>query len=256
MMQDRRLVLGRLLVLGLCGTSLNAQAQPSARGRAIRVPAAGREAIGRMRGRLEFSLTDMGLVPGSPVFLRVIKDQGRLEAFVQARSGEYRRYRSYRICGGGGQAGPRTKLSPNRISEGVYAIGTSDLRPNGAAYLGLSMGWPNPRDLALGNNAPIGLAPGLIQAGCTAPPHIGLTDTELEDLYTLVWLGLAGGQSEVPVHVFPFAMNSLAMLSRRNAPQYAWWRELEPIWTRFERTKKPPPVQIRGRRFVVMNPKD
>jgi murein L,D-transpeptidase YafK len=44
----------------------------------------------------------------------------------------------------------------------------------------------------------------------------------------------------------------LAMLSRNNGPNGAFWRQLAPAWQAFERTKTPPQVQTTGRRYRVI----
>jgi murein L,D-transpeptidase YafK len=225
-----------------------AQAQSARGALAIPVSAAGRDAIGRSAGRLGFALEDAGLRLGARVHLRVIKDQGRLEAFVRRRDGAYRLFRAYKLCGPrpAGE-GPR-KSARGGMPEGFYAIGRDDLRPQGPLYLGLSIGWPNRYDLSrrwIGGQA-------LIQGSCAGGGHLSLTDPDAAELYTLVHAALRAGQPQVSVHAFPFAMTSFAMLQRRSSPHIGFWRTLRPAWTAFERTKTPPQVRFLQRRFVIV----
>jgi murein L,D-transpeptidase YafK len=217
--------------------------------RTMRIPVSktGQDAIGRTRGRLQFAFDDLGLRFGSPIYLRLIKDQKRLEVWVQRRGGEYVRLRGYRICGTSAEAGPRRAGATSWQPEGFYALGPGSLRPAGVAYLGLNTGWPNALDQAQGWRA----GSSLLQAGCAAQPHFGLTDQDLEEVYTLVHGALSGGQTSVPLHIFPFAMGPITMLTHRRGPNAAFWASLEPAWSGFERTKTPPQVRVSGRRYIV-----
>jgi murein L,D-transpeptidase YafK len=234
-----------LLALG-SGVAL-AQGVRPARAR-IPITKTGQDAIGRTRGRLQFAYDDLGLRFGAPIYLRVIKDQKRLEIWVQGRDGEYVRLRGYRICGTSAQAGPRRGSAVPWQPEGFYALGPGSLRPSGVAYLGIDIGWPNALDRAQGWVS----GTSLLQAGCASQPHFGLTDQDLEEVYTLVHGALSGGQTSVPLHIFPFAMGALAMMTRGNGPNTSFWRSLAPAWRQFESTKKPPQVRVSGRRYVVV----
>jgi murein L,D-transpeptidase YafK len=196
---------------------------------------------------LQFAFDDLGLRFGSPIYLRLIKDQKRLEVWVQRRGRDYVRLRGYRICGTSAAIGPRQAGATSWQPEGFYALGPGSLRPAGVAYLGLNTGWPNAFDQAQGWRT----GASLLQAGCVAQPHFGLTDQDLEEVYTLVHGALSGGQTSVPLHIFPFAMGPLAMLTHRRGPNAAFWTSLEPAWSAFERTKTPPQVRVSGRRYIV-----
>jgi murein L,D-transpeptidase YafK len=232
------------------GGALFAQVPQRAAGRAgVRIPITktGQDAIGRTRGRLQFGFDDLGLRFGSPIYLRLIKDQKRLEVWVQRRGRDYVRLRNYRICGSSAPQGARGGGAAPWQPEGFYALGPGSLRPPNTAYLGIDIGWPNAFDQAQGWRG----GPSLLQAGCAAQPHFGLTDQDVEEVYTLVHGALAGGQTSVPLHIFPFAMGALNMITQGRGPNAAFWRSLEPAWQLFERTKTPPQVRVSGRRYVI-----
>jgi murein L,D-transpeptidase YafK len=241
--------LGLGLAFGL-SQSTNAQStrQVSSRTR-IRVPttATGQAAIGRVRGRLQISYDAMGLVFGAPIYLRLIKDQKRLEVWVQKRGREFVKLRAYKICGSSAVLGPRRRTRPAQQPEGFYLLGPNNLRPPAATYLGLDLSWPNTFDRAQGWSG----ATSILQAGCASEPHFGLTDQDMEEVYTLVHSALAGGQNGVPFHIFPFEMGGLRMLTARRGPNAGFWEQLAPAWQAFERTKKPPQVRVLGRRYVI-----
>ena len=236
------------LCLGLSLPALPSHAQSTQTSR-VRIPisATGQAAIGRVRGRLQIGYDERGIGWGSPIYLRLIRDQKRLEVWVKGRRENYTRLRSYKICGANAPLGPRTTLRRPEQPEGFYAITRASLRPQSVTYLGLDMGWPNALDRASGWRG----SASLLQAGCSGQPHFGLTDQDMEEVYTLVHGALARGQSDVPLHIFPFDMNALNMLTKSRGQNAVFWRSLEPAWSAFERTKKPPQVLVSGRRYIV-----
>jgi murein L,D-transpeptidase YafK len=247
--RTKRAILATSLGLGislLLGQQTSALSTPRTR---IRVPttATGQAAIGRVRGRLQISYDAMGLVFGAPIYLRLIKEQKRLEVWVQKRRREFVKLRSYKICGSSAVLGPRRRASPAQQPEGFYMLGPNDLRPQAATYLGLDLSWPNAFDRAQGWSG----STCILQAGCASEPHFGLTDQDMEEVYTLVHSALAGGQVGVPLHIFPFEMGGLRMLTARRGANAGFWGQLEPAWQAFERTKKPPQVRVSGRRYVI-----
>jgi murein L,D-transpeptidase YafK len=209
--------------------------------------ATGQAAIGRVRGRLQIAYDDAGLSFGAPIYLRLIKDQRRLEVWVKGPQQEFVRLRSYKVCGTSSQSGPRTPSRPAQQPEGFYAISPRSLRPAGVSYLGLDLGWPNAYDQAQGWRG----SASFIQAGCASEPHFGLTDQDMEEVFALVHGALASGQPSVLVHIFPFAMSGLRMLAVPSSANTTFWRSLAPAWQAFERTKKPPQVRVSRRRYVV-----
>ena len=242
---------GLALGLSLCLQS-RAHGQtglPASRQARTRIPitATGQSAISRFRGRLQIAYDDLDLVFGAPLYLRIVKEQRRLEIWVQGRRQNYVRLRTYRLCGTRPPIGPRQRGAATSQPEGFYTLGATSLRPQPVTYLGIDINWPNAFDRAQGGAG----ASSLLQAGCVGAPHFGLTDQDMEEVYTLVHSALTFGQTGVPLHIFPFEMNRLRMMQSAQAPHIAFWRTLEPAWRLFERTKKPPQVRILGRRYVV-----
>lgn len=235
------------LTVGFIGENF-ASAQPVRPRIRIQTTATGQAAIGRVRGRLQFAFDDLGITYGAPIYLRLVKGQRRLEVWVQGRNQLYVRLRAYRICGASPNAGPRRMGQLDQQPEGFYQINTTSLRPPTASYLGIDIGWPNAFDRAQNWHGQASL----LQAGCAAEPHFGLTDPDLEEVYALVYAALASGQASVPLHIFPFEMNALRMMTIGNGPNAVFWSQLTPAWRAFENTKKPPRVLVSGRRYVVL----
>ncbi|GIU66214.1 hypothetical protein [Candidatus Phycosocius spiralis] len=214
----------------------------------IPVTSIGAAAIERTRQRLSFAYSDLGLNLGAPLYLRLIRDQSKLEVWAKpAQQRAYIRLRTVKLCGKNGMIGPRQSANSGQ-AEGFYAITPNQLRPAGVTYLGLGFGWPNAFDQKRGWKG----APSLLQAGCTTGRHYGLTDQDMEEVYTMVYFALRAGQASVPLHIFPFQMSPFRMLQVGKGAKANFWKELEPAWQAFERTKTPPHVSVQGRRYRII----
>jgi len=249
--------LSRRLILAACAAALlvatanvetvsaetKAKASPRVR---VAVSSVGADAIERTRQRLAFAYSDLGLTLGAPVYFRLIREQDRLEVWVKAASGSYSRLRNFKICGKDGTLGPRQSASTGQ-PEGFYTLTAAQMRPQGVGYLGMNLNWPNAYDRGRGWRG----APSLLQAGCASGRHYGLTDQDMEEVYTIAYSALVNGQASIPFHIFPFQMTSFRMLQIGQGPKASFWRDLEPAWRAFERTKTPPQIKVQGRRYRV-----
>ena len=242
-----------VLLVATTGTeavSAEPKAQASSRVR-VAVSSVGAAAIERTRQRLAFAYSDLGLTLGAPVYFRLIREQDRLEVWVKAPSGTYRRLRNFKICSKDGPLGPRQNASIEQ-PEGFHSVTAAQMRPQGVDYLGINLNWP-------GNVYDRGLAlrftPSLLQAGCASGRHYGLTDQDMEEVYTIAYSALVNGQASIPFHIFPFQMTSFRMSQIGQGPRASFWRDLEPAWRAFERTKTPPQIKVQGRRYRVSESK-
>jgi murein L,D-transpeptidase YafK len=85
-----------------------------------------------------------------------------------------------------------------------------------------------------------------VHGNCVSIGCYAMTDSKIEEIYTLVAAALAAGQSSVPVHIFPFALNNQNLTQYRNSEWHSFWRELQPIYLAFEKDKVPPKVKVSG----------
>jgi murein L,D-transpeptidase YafK len=252
---SRRLILaacaGTLLVAtsGTEAFSADQKVKASPRAR-VAVSSIGADAIERTRQRLAFAYSDLGLTLGAPVYFRLIRDQDRLEVWVKSPSGAYSRLRNFKICGKDGVLGPRQSAATGQ-PEGFYTLSAAQMRPQGVGYLGINLNWPNDYDRGRGWRG----APSLLQAGCASGRHYGLTDQDMEEVFTIAYSALINGQTSIPFHIFPFQMTPFRMLQIGQGPKASFWRDLEPAWRAFERTKTPPQIKVQGRRYRVSESK-
>lgn len=231
------------------GGTVSANAEPKTKASQrvrVAVSSVGADAIERTRQRLAFAYSDLGLTLGAPVYFRLIRDQDRLEVWVKGQSGTYSRLRNFKICSKDMPLGPRQSASTGQ-PEGFYSITAAQMRPQGVGYLGINLNWPNAYDRARGWRG----SPSFLQAGCASGRHYGLTDQDMEEVYTIAYSALVNGQTTIPFHVFPFQMTPFRMLQVGQGPKASFWRDLEPAWRAFERTKTPPQIKVQGRRYRV-----
>jgi murein L,D-transpeptidase YafK len=74
---------------------------------------------------------------------------------------------------------------------------------------------------------------------------------QIEELYMLVQAVHANGQTQVPVHIFPFPMTEENMAQYADSQWVGFWNMLKPAYDFFERDRRPPQVQVLNGVYVV-----
>ncbi len=222
-----------------------AQAAPTA----VMPPASPRAtaAAARVRPMLERDLAVHGLRVGAGVFVRIFKQESELELWLAAADGRHVLFRRYPICAWSGELGPKQRQGDRQAPEGFYRVGAAQLNPHSRYHLAFDLGYPNAYDRAHSRDGDFLMVHGnCVSIGCYA-----MGDPAIEEIYTLVAAALAGGQAAVEVHAFPFRPEAATLAAHADSPWHAFWSGLEPAWTVFERTRKPPRIRVEGRRYVV-----
>jgi murein L,D-transpeptidase YafK len=59
------------------------------------------------------------------------------------------------------------------------------------------------------------------------------------------------GQSEIPLHIFPFRLTDekLNEMTRRN--DFALWQQMQPAYQFFEKNRLPPRVIVRNQKYQI-----
>lgn len=204
-------------------------------------------AAARVRPALERDLTAKNLAFGAPVFMRVFKREAELELWLRARDGAYRLFRTYPICTFSGALGPKRRQGDNQAPEGFYRVALGQLNPASQFHLSFNLGYPNAYDRAHGYTGDFLMVHGsCVSIGCYA-----MGDGAIEEIYTLAEAALRGGQRAFEVHALPFRLDDPALAAERASPWHDFWSELKPGYDAFERTRKPPAVAVKERRYVV-----
>jgi murein L,D-transpeptidase YafK len=188
----------------------------------------------------------IGSTLGAPIFIRILKTEQVLQLYVQSAK-TYKLLESYPICAFSGGLGPKQREGDMQAPEGVYYISKRQLNPASQYHLSFNLGYPNALDQALARTGSALMVHGnCVSIGCYA-----MTDAKIEEIYTVLAAALERGQTQVPVHIFPFALHDQALANYQDSEWLSFWRDLQPIYQSFERTNLPPKVSVKNKRYVL-----
>lgn len=204
-------------------------------------------AVNRVKPLLENELIQLGVKWGTPVFIRIFKDESVLEVWVRQMD-RFVRFKSYQVCNYGPKGlGHKTREGDKRAPEGFYFVTASALNPNSKFHLSFDLGYPNSYDMAHGLT---GTAI-MVHGRCKSVGCYSVSDMDIEEIYSLVEAGLRHGQSGVPVHVFPFRMTPENMQKYKGHLWESFWKNLKDGYDMFMRDGfRPPRVTVQNKRYV------
>lgn len=243
------------LVIGitfLCATLLLAgaavfspQVREVMRGLAIRTVPGTADALRQINPvPLADRLSAVGFSLGQPVLLRLFKEEKQLELWMK-RGDRFEHALTIPICAWSGALGPKLKEGDGQSPEGFYLVSPHQLNPNSTYYRALNTGFPNAFDKAQGRTGSFLMIHGdCLSAGCYA-----MTDAGIDDIYTAVENALGKGQSEVPVHIFPFRLSAENLAAQQGSPWSDFWQNLAEGDRLFAATGLPPRAFACGARY-------
>lgn len=197
------------------------------------------------RRKLSLRLREAGLILGSPIFIRIFKEEAELEVWV--KSGEtYSKLHSYPICKHSGFLGPKLKEGDKQAPEGFYAVTRKQLNPGSRHYRAFNIGFPNEYDRAHGRTGTYLM----VHGGCTSIGCYAMTDAGIAEIYRLVEQALLTGQKRVPVHIFPFRMSRSKLSKYPTGRWTPYWENLKQGYDLFEQSGLPPVVGTCNKRYV------
>ncbi len=208
-----------------------------------------RQAAARVEASLRAQLGQLGADWGAALYLRIFKASDELEVWVDT-GGRHQLLRSWPICTWSGALGPKQREGDGQAPEGFYAVGPQQLNPASNYHLSFNLGYPNAFDRAhqrTGNYL-------MVHGNCVSIGCYAMGDAAIEEIYTLVAAALEHGQDRVPVHVFPFRMDSGWEQQHQDSEWLPFWRELAPAYSAFAQNGRPPRVSVKDRRYVVVEP--
>jgi murein L,D-transpeptidase YafK len=204
-------------------------------------------AIRRVEPGLRQNLAEAGLGFGAPIYIRIFKEEKKLEMWVWG-SAAYKLFRTYDIhTYGYGTLGPKTVRGDGQAPEGFYFVTPRRLNPVSNYHLAFNIGYPNLYDRVHGRTGSAIMVHGdTVSIGCFA-----MTDPKIEEIYALAVAAFKDGQPFFRVHIFPFRMTDQNMERRRGAEWYAFWQNLKEGYDFFDENGNiPPNVQVRNGRYV------
>jgi len=192
-------------------------------------------------------LAKKGMQPGSPVFVRVFKEESELEVWKQRDDGRFYHFRTYPICNWSGAIGPKQSTGDRQAPEGFYSITPALMNPNSKYYLSFNLGYPNAFDRSWGRTGDSVMVHGSCRsAGCYA-----MTDALMEEIYGLTREALKAGQPSFQFHAYPFRMTDARMAREKSNQWYGFWKTMKQGYDYFEKYRVPPSIAVCERRYVV-----
>ncbi len=229
------------LVVLICTTSL-------ARAGNVIEPPAPQTAAEEALSPLEADLAANGFRLGAPAFIRILKADSSLEVWM-LKGARFELYRSFSVCKWSGELGPKLFEGDRQSPEGVYFITGGDLIVNARWHRAMNVGFPNPRDRALGLTGS-GI---LIHGKCSSIGCFALTDEHVQDVYEIVEAALEAGQPRVPVHIYPFALTREKLAGVAGAEWSDFWKELKRGHDLFLRDGLPPRTYVCNGRYAFQS---
>jgi|GEM_PF-708161 len=169
--------------------------------------------------------------PPAGVFYRAFKSEQVLELWAApAETGKrWVKVRSVPVCKSSGKLGPKVKQGDRQVPEGFYTL--RRFSPKSPFHLGLWLDYPNKVDWRRASRAR--KSPGgaiRIHGGCITSGCLPMRDEPMEALYIAAVMARDGGQTTIPIHVFPCRFgeaNCQAELAKRGKDD----KELGPFWS-------------------------
>lgn len=204
-----------------------------------------RAAIARRTPTLLHDFQKASLTLGSPIFIRIFKESRELEIWVKD-SETFKLLKTYPIAFFSGTLGPKLREGDRQAPECFYTVSPAQMNPNSSFHLAFNIGYPNRYDHAHRRTGSAIMVHGdTVSIGCFA-----MTDSYIEEIYTIADHALNSGQPFFPVHVFPFRMTAENMKRHGASPYIGFWRSLQPGYEHFELTHRPPSVTVQGRQYA------
>jgi murein L,D-transpeptidase YafK len=195
-------------------------------------------------------LTGKDLEFGAPIFIRIFKKERLLEVWLK-KDISFKLFKAYPICTyGSGGLGPKIRQGDGKAPEGFYFVTPSRLNPVSNFHLSFNLGYPNSYDIHHGRTGSALMVHGnCVSIGCYA-----MTDSGIEEIFTLADAAFRKGQSFFRVHIFPYKMTTENMEKYKENAWYGFWSNLKDGYDFFENNNRiPPNVEVRNGKYVFEN---
>ena len=199
----------------------------------------------RINPELQKNLKEKGLALGAPVFMRIFKEDSALEVWLRNEK-EYQLFKTYKVCTFSGNLGPKTKVGDLQSPEGFYTVTSKQLNPSSRFHLSFNLGYPNAYDRAHQRTGDALMVHGnCVSIGCYA-----MTDSQIEEIYTIAAAALKAGQPNFQVQALPFRLTDENLAAHKNSPWLSFWQNLKTGYDYFEQHKKPPKISVKNKQYV------
>jgi murein L,D-transpeptidase YafK len=193
---------------------------------------------------------DAGLTyPADELYLRAFKLEKQLEVWSGPRGKPLTLVQTYPICAASGELGPKREEGDLQVPEGFYEL--KSFNPTSNFHLSIEVSYPNASDAVLGTKGKLG---GLIylHGNCVSIGCIAITDGPAEQVYLMA---LDAKLRRLPIHIFPRRLDSEGIAALGDGPNLPFWKQLQPAYLSFEKTRRPPTVKVdlKSGAYVVLS---
>ncbi|MCC6982422.1 MAG: transcriptional regulator [Bauldia sp.] len=197
-------------------------------------------------GMLVAKMRMIGVEIGSPIYVRIFKEESEVEIWKQTPNGSYALLTTYDICRWSGVLGPKIREGDRQAPEGFYTVTPAQMNPNSIAYLAFNIGYPNAFDRSLGRTG----SNLMVHGACSSSGCYALTDEDAGEVFAIAREAFEGGQRAFQVHAFPFRMTAANMARHADSEHAEFWWMLKEGYDSFEATRTVPGVNVCDRRYV------
>jgi len=181
------------------------------------------------------------------LYLRLFKVEKTLEVWVQSK-GAYKLFRSFDICNYSGKLGPKLVEGDRQAPEGFYHVPIKDLLWRSAKWpKALNLGFPNVYDAQQGRTGSYLL----IHGGCSSRGCFAIKNGPMGELFSLVTLSARGGETEIPIHIFPFRFERVKWVAHKEKKWDEFWRDLQPVYDYFNKYRVLPAITVCAKGYQV-----
>jgi murein L,D-transpeptidase YafK len=189
----------------------------------------------------------MNMDAAAPIFIRIFKEESKLELWKQRRDGQYGLLKTYEICKWSGELGPKFVEGDRQAPEGFYTVTPAQMNPNSSYYLSFNIGYPNAYDKAWGRTG----SNLMVHGACSSAGCYSMTDESAGEIFAVARDAFKGGQTAFQVHAFPFRLTDENMAKHASSKYYAFWQMLKPGYDAFEQTREIPRIDVVNKQYVV-----
>jgi murein L,D-transpeptidase YafK len=185
--------------------------------------------------------------PPDAIYLRAFKQEAELEVWARMKRQPFLLLMTLPITYSSGKPGPKRREGDRQVPEGFYAI---DLfNPQSDYHLSMRINYPNPSDRILSNP----VLPGsdiYIHGANGSVGCLPLGDEKIEELFILALDTRAGGQSSIPIHIFPARMSGekwdafFKEYAEGNEQLASFWKTLKTGYDAFEQNHEVPRMTV------------
>lgn len=186
--------------------------------------------------KAEFQQRGFSYPPQELLFISY-KAEGELQIWVMEPNGEYRIFKSYDVCRKSGDFGPKRIQGDKQVPEGFYNINV--FNPVSDFHLSLGISYPNRADRLNSSANDLG-GDIYIHGDCVTVGCLPMTDNLIEDIYILSTHARNQGQSNIPIHLYPFKYNKLTeYIFYKEYPEHiTFWENLKSEYNYFKENNR------------------